>query len=287
MKKSPWFVLWIMLALACTPFLALAQQPEVNQAVVQIDGETVVMEAVYAQPGQTQIALNQWAQMEVIGFIEKDPQTGEVLKWIDLLLPGNWEVGQLAETENLLYGRPAIRYVDCQTGELWDSSFAYNSQAFSVIIDAASEDYAMLKGRFRAALTLPVWVPDGQTTEDGLPTYVRTGERNLSIGVSSFYVDKHALDQTAAPMLPPLTPAPTFQPTPAPTLAPAPQSAPTPCDDCNRTGVCKICKGEGSVGSGIIWSMCICWEYNISGQCVKCGGAGQYTTPYLVMQQSR
>jgi len=176
MKKTISFVLLIALCLACAPHAAMAQQlPEVNQAIVEIDGETVVMQAVSMVEGQFPFDLNKnsmsimdkyhRAQMVMISFIEIESRHGYRVKDFALTVPGNWEAGRtyLSSKTDKLFGIPAIYYYDRQSGErLASNSWIFGlfgstprvqavpSYSVAVIVDEASSDYSVIKGRFEA-----------------------------------------------------------------------------------------------------------------------------------------
>ncbi len=291
MKRLVCTMLIAVLMLGVLPVVA-EQSPGVNEAVVVIDGETVVMTAVSMVRNNFQygtqvvtarspfsdytqkMTVARIVQMESIKFVQVDPRSGLTLKNLELRIPGNWETGKTYNTESIdqVYGAPVIIYANKQTNSHCDSSnLEQKNTVISLIIDEANADYTMLKGRFQGEVA------------------------GIKFDISSFYVDKKFLEKNSAPA-PTFPPLPTFPPIepadevdPVDPIDPFPpivtNNTPTRCDQCKGTGICHICEGKGHIYyTDILQAECICEKYHIPGKCVKCGGEGQYTTPYAVMQ---
>lgn len=203
--------------------LAAEQKPEVNQAVVVIDGETVVMQlhsmgtlvptpqGKFRQPSSSGDEYAPYpfyyCHMEYITFVQLDPRTGLELKRLDLLIPGNWETGKAYQNseKNNLYGSPVMRYIDHQRAIYADGSHNHEGQYIAVIIDEASADFSRIKGRFEANLN------SKQRADGRDPMPLRVGRVlypfvDITVGISSFCVDKSISQPDPNPELDPFPP---------------------------------------------------------------------------------
>lgn len=188
------------------------QAAEKNQAVVTIDGETIVMRAVSMEVGVHGFApgykvgdqYHYAPAMEILKFEQVDARTGDILKTLHIFLPRNWQAGMRYTTDDAydrVYGMVGLYLQDHQTGKApyTDLLSLIAKSSMQLIIDEANADYSMIKGRFVANANY--------------------GTTHVEFALSSFYVDKNSLASAGAtdvldpfaiaePSISPIAPAP-------------------------------------------------------------------------------
>lgn len=245
-------ILLAVLVLACAPLPAAAEQPGVNQAIVEIDGETVVMQAISMELVEKSVYLYEekesssgynsfglygnsnsfsyptplgTAQMEHIVFQQLDPRSGLVLKQLELRMPGNWEAGGTYQSEekDKLYGTPVIKYSDSQTGKSYDSAYATVSSTYYPGYDLLSPGYWIESTNNKSSVALIIDEADseysvikGRFKGD---VFTKGGSNHVTFGISSFHVDKNLLPKSTSS---PDYIEPLFPDLPESTLDPAP-----------------------------------------------------------------
>ena len=212
-------VVFIVCIFACVPHACAAQNAGVNEAIVDIDGELMLFKAVSMQTVEAEYESSVtmfgdfWSgykayfskangqidyflfksevQVDIIEFEAVDQRSNKVIRRLVLCLPGNWESGKtyVADAEDRLYGYPVVYYKNLQTDFTGTSAlkpkegiFVFTDAYASLIIDDASDDYSMVKGRFKVTYV----AGSGGVDYRGV----------FEIGVSEFYVDKNSLPKT-------------------------------------------------------------------------------------------